>query len=280
MSNSKKAEIKAVEDLSKESCLVWSFEDFYMQPKQVLSVFTNNREIVDIFDHERTSILLSNILETVGKNIDTVIDLLSKNKWAIEVWYNICIVSYYMKAALETGVSKKDIADRILELDDTLDMDYIYSFKDSDKDKFKELLEERSKYKKATIEIINLASTYTDDDALLMHEMTSILKPVVAEKYKDGEIAYAINALTDFEFKCLETLSKIPEGILVILSLFVNPERFDKPIENDEKIEREKKHLDISIKNAKNKQYGKYYRLRIEADMMMFDLKKKINKEK
>ena len=278
MSN-KKAEIKTVEGLGEES-LVWSFEDFYMQPKQVLSVFTNNREIVDIFDHERTSILLSNILETAGKNIDTVVDLLSKNKWAVEAWYNICTVSYYMKAALETGVSKKDIADRILELDDTLDMDYIYSFKDSDKDKFKELLEERSKYKKATIEIIDLASTYTDDDALLMHEMTSILKPVVVEKYKDGEIAYAINALTDFEFKCLETLSKIPEGILVILSLFVNPERFDKPIENDKKIEREKKHLDISIKNAKNKQYGKYYRLRFEADMMMFDLKKKINKEK
>ena len=42
----------------------------------------------------------------------------------------------------------------------------------------------------------------------------------------------------------------------------------------------EKKHLDISIKNAKNKEYGKYYRLRFEADMMMFDLKKKINKEK
>ena len=279
MSNSKKAEIKTVEGLGEES-LVWSFEDFYMQPKQVLSVFTNNREIVDIFDHERTSILLSNILETVDKNIDTVVDLLSKNKWAVEAWYEICTVSYYMKAALETGVSKKDIADRILELDDTLDMDYIYSFKDSDKDKFKELLEERSKYEKVTIEIINLASVYTDDDALLMHEMTSILKPVVAEKYKDGEIAYAINALTDFEFKCLETLSKIPEGILVILSLFVNPERFDKPIENDKKIEREKKHLDISIKNAKNKEYGKYYRLRFEADMMMFDLKKKINKEK
>ena len=279
MSNSKKAEIKTVEGLGEES-LVWSFEDFYMQPKQVLSVFTNNREIVDIFDHERTSILLSNILETAGKNIDTVVDLLSKNKWAVEAWYEICTVSYYMKAALETGVSKKDIADRILELDDTLDMDYIYSFKDSDKDKFKELLEERSKYKKATIEIINLASVYTDDDALLMHEMTNILKPVVAEKYKDSEIAYAINALTDFEFKCFETLSKIPEGILVILSLFVNPERFDKPIENDKKIEREKKHLDISIKNAKNKQYGKYYRLRFEADMMMFDLKKKINKEK
>ena len=280
MSNSKKAEIKTVEGLGEESCLIWSFEDFYMQPKQVLSVFTNNREIVDIFDHERTSILLSNILETAGKNIDTVVDLLSKNKWAVEAWYEICTVSYYMKAALETGVSKKDIADRILELDDTLDMDYIYSFKDSDKDKFKELLEERSKYEKVTIEIINLASAYTDDDALLMHEMTNILKPVVAEKYKDGEIAYAINALTDFEFKCFETLSKIPEGILVILSLFVNPERFDKPIENDKKIEREKKHLDISIKNAKNKQYGKYYRLRFEADMMMFDLKKKINKEK
>ena len=279
MSNSKKAEIKTVEGLGEES-LVWSFEDFYMQPKQVLSVFTNNREIVDIFDHERTSILLSNILETAGKNIDTVVDLLSKNKWAVEAWYEICTVSYYMKAALETGVSKKDIADRILELDDTLDMDYIYSFKDSDEDKFKELLEERSKYKKVTIEIINLASVYTDDDALLMHEMTNILKPVVAEKYKDGEIAYAINALTDFEFKCFETLSKIPEGILVILSLFVNPERFDKPIENDKKIEDEKKHLDISIKNAKNKQYGKYYRLRFEADMMMFDLKKKINKEK
>ena len=279
MSNSKKAEIKTVEGLGEES-LVWSFEDFYMQPKQVLSAFVNNREIVDIFDHERTSILLSNILETVDKNIDTVVDLLSKNKWAVEAWYEICTVSYYMKAALETGVSKKDIADRILELDDTLDMDYIYSFKDSDKDKFKELLEERSKYEKVTIEIINLASVYTDDDALLMHEMTSILKPVVAEKYKDGEIAYAINALTDFEFKCLETLSKIPEGILVILSLFVNPERFDKPIENDKKIEREKKHLDISIKNAKNKEYGKYYRLRFEADMMMFDLKKKINKEK
>lgn len=279
MSNSKKAEIKTVEGLGEES-LVWSFEDFYMQPKQVLSVFTNNREIVDIFDHERTSILLSNILETAGKNIDTVVDLLSKNKWAVEAWYNICTVSYYMKAALETGVSKKDIADRILELDDTLDMDYIYSFKDSDKDKFKELLEERSKYEKVTIEIINLASVYTDDDALLMHEMTNILKPVVAEKYKDGEIAYAINALTDFEFKCFETLSKIPEGILVILSLFVNPERFDKPTENDKKIEGEKKHLDISIKNAKNKQYGKYYRLRFEADMMMFDLKKKINKEK
>ena len=279
MSNSKKAEIKTVEGLGEES-LVWSFEDFYMQPKQVLSVFTNNREIVDIFDHERTSILLSNILETAGKNIDTVVDLLSKNKWAVEAWYEICTVSYYMKAALETGVSKKDIADRILELDDTLDMDYIYSFKDSDKDKFKELLEERSKYEKVTIEIINLASVYTDDDALLMHEMTNILKPVVAEKYKDGEIAYAINALTDFEFKCLETLSKIPEGILVILSLFVNPERFDKPTENDKKIEHEKKHLDISIKNAKNKEYGKYYRLRFEADMMMFDLKKKINKEK
>ena len=79
MSNSKKAEIKTVEGLGEES-LVWSFEDFYMQPKQVLSVFTNNREIVDIFDHERTSILLSNILETAGKNIDTVVDLLSKNK--------------------------------------------------------------------------------------------------------------------------------------------------------------------------------------------------------
>ena len=39
MNSSKKAEIKTVEDLNKESSPVWSFEDFYMQSKEVLSAF-------------------------------------------------------------------------------------------------------------------------------------------------------------------------------------------------------------------------------------------------
>lgn len=254
----------AVQKVVTNEVVVNSFDDHFSDLKDLIKLLAKHAKLVSsIFGHERSEILFSNILTTIAENIDETMEFFSNSAIFNDGWYKLCTVSYYIDMAIHNnGIEDDEVADRLM-LVFGYDLELIEKI--SDEKEREEELKEYVELKELYTEIIRIGRTEGDDEEHMLKSMVEVLKPTLSREYlKDNDLVYKLNKLNDFEFKCVEALSKQKEGVLLLLSILSDARRFRTDCDSEE--------FKKADKEAAEKRDAKFYQLRKEADELKFKL--------
>ena len=240
-----------------------SFDDHFSDLRDLLKLFSKHSKLVtSVFGHERTEILLTNALITLDKNIDKSMEILSGSDIFNDGWHKLCTISYYIDMAAHNNIEDEEIADRLLPV-------YGYDLEDiekiSNEEEREATLKEYVELKDIYTEIIRIGRTEGDDEEHMLKSMVEVLKPTLSREYlKNNDAVYKLDKLNDFEFECVESLSKQKEGILLILSILGHARDFRTDCDSEE--------FKKADKEAAEKRDAKFYQLRKEADELRLKL--------
>ena len=242
--------------------VVNTFDDHFSDLKDLIKLLAKHAKLVSsIFGHERSEILFSNILTTIAENINDTMEIFSNSVIFNDGWYKLCTVSYYIDMAISSSIDDDEVADRLM-LVFGYDLELIEKI--SDEKEREEELKEYVELKELYTEIIRIGRTDDDEDHMLK-SMVEVLKPTLSREYlKDNDLVYKLDKLNDFEFKCVESLSKQKEGVMLLLSILGHARDFRTDCNSEE--------FKKADKEAAEKRDAKFYQLRKEADELRFKL--------